>query len=245
MRVTTNAAERSVLHHPAHEMHGQPAGGFADAFDFAGVDAGAHRQSERFQGFGGAGSKAHCSGRPVEDRQDPVPVVAEFLAPEPGEQPPHHRVVSADQLCPGSVADLAQVVCALDEISEHHRRQLTRRPRCPPVAGEELLDLVEDLLVVIRNERICVGSPEFDELGLRQVVCQEARVFDPVMTSFGSAHDQGGNLPSGSTERTSIDVTHRYMVWAGPGGMHSRWRNSTFSPVPNIWKATCPKGVRA
>ena len=71
-----------------------------------------------------------------------------FLAPKAHELPAHERVMARQKLAPGGVAQLRSALGRTDDVREQDRRQHTIRILDALLAGDELLDLIEDRVVV-------------------------------------------------------------------------------------------------
>jgi hypothetical protein len=90
---------------------------------------------------------------------------------------PNLGIVPAEQLLPPLVAELDRSLRGVDDVGEQHSGQdaLDRRQR--PDTGEELLDLVEQGVGVVREEQV-VGALELDKLGPRDAVGEVATHLD-------------------------------------------------------------------
>src|SRR5207253_2135399 len=103
----------------------------------------------------------------------------------------HQRVVALDQLPPAAVAKARGGFRGTDDVGEHHRRQHAIDRRNVALAGEELLDLVDNRVGVARDEEVILAV-ELNEArsadAFRDVASQAER-HDSVAAAV---QDQGG-----------------------------------------------------
>ena len=130
------------------------------ALDLTGVDPGADVEAERRERLPDREPTPDRPGRPVEQREEPVARRVDLLARVAGELTTHRRGVG-DQVGPRRVSELRRALGRADEVGEENRREHAIGEMCRPSAGEELLDLVEDLIRL--DERHVVVALQLDE----------------------------------------------------------------------------------
>ena len=152
------------------DVHSDTAHVVAPPLDLARVEAGAHVQTERLEVLANGERALDRSSRSVERRQEAVANCLHLGAAVAVELATHRRVVTVEQLAPGSVAELAGPLRGVDDVGEEHCRQHAIGGRALAHAGEELLDLVHDVVAPARCVRQRVAAGEHDQAGVGNVV---------------------------------------------------------------------------
>ncbi len=157
-------------------MHGHAADVLADQLALARVRSDANLDSEL---VGGAGDRQRTAQRArggtveggqkaVAHRLDRAPAVAVELGA-------HALIVLGEQIAPGAVAEPGRARGRIDDVGEHDRQQRPGRLDAAAVAGEELLDLLENR-VAVAEEGKRIDPVELDVAGAGDVLGEIARV---------------------------------------------------------------------
>src|SRR5262245_17802008 len=109
------------------------------------VHARAQLQPERFNAGEARLSTPDRAGRPVEGREEAVTCRVALDSAVAGELPPNESVVLLEQVAPGAVTELARPLGRADDVREQDRREQRGRHDRWAIAGDEGLDLVDDL----------------------------------------------------------------------------------------------------
>ena len=205
---------------PAGELDGDPPDVAVDAaqhITLAGVHAGPHGEAEpRRRPDDGAGA-AHGPGGAVEGGQEAGAGGPDLLAAVAGELLAHARPVGLDGPAPARGAEPGRGG-RLHHLhlhgghGEEHPVGLRRRPG----AGEELLDLVEER-VLVADERQVVLARELDVAGAGDVRGQVPAALDRQRPVARPVQASAGTRMLGSTRRVSTAEFIRDRATAAPG----------------------------
>src|SRR5579864_8029772 len=149
----------------------------------AGVEAGAHLDSEPAHALRDRARAADRPRRAVEAREEAVTGRVELLAAEAGELGTDDPVVVGDELFPPAVAELGCLLRRVDDVGEEHRGELSVDLDALPDLGEERLDLGEGALRVAQPREV-VRPRQLDTTGERDPlrdVAAAPRVDEPVV----------------------------------------------------------------
>jgi hypothetical protein len=101
--------------------------------------------------------------RAVERGEEAVPRRAELSASEPAQLTTDEYVVLFEEVTPTTVAEIHGQLCRPDDVGEEDGREHPVERRMRSHAGQELLDLVEDGVLVAEPGQV-VGTGELDDL---------------------------------------------------------------------------------
>ena len=140
------------------------------------MDAGTDVEPERPERVPDLDGTADRAGRPVERGQEPVPGGVELLAREASELAANRRVVLVEEGSPARVPEILHPLGRADEIGEEDGGQHAVGSAHGTRPGEELLDLVEDLVGVDGHE--VVVACELDVARARDLLGDVAPLLD-------------------------------------------------------------------
>src|SRR5688572_13432484 len=138
-------------------VHGDAMRLAAGELDPAGVQPGADLEAERAHGIANMAGTADGSGRPVESGEKSVTCRVDLVPPESFELPADDRVVAAEQLAPGPVAESCGVARRADDVGHRHGGEDTVGRALRPFAGQELLGLVQDRVLVADPRHVVIA----------------------------------------------------------------------------------------
>ncbi len=159
----------------------------------------AHLEADPSEPGANANRTPHGPRRAVEGKET-IAGDVELPAAEPPELPPHRSMVRLDQPGPTPIADLDRPLGGAHEIGEEDGRQHPVGVRPPAHAGEEILDLVDDLVGL--DPRQVVISLQLDEPCARNAVGKVAALLDARIAVARAVQDDRRNADGGQ------DVTH-------------------------------------
>ena len=90
---------------------------------------------------------------------------------------PHGGMVAREQLRPGVIAELADAFRRADDVGEEDRRQHPVCLRRRPGAGDELLDLIDDRILILGPPGV-IGAGKLDQPRARDVGRDVASLLD-------------------------------------------------------------------
>ncbi len=154
---------------------------------------------------------AHRAGRPVERGKESVAGRADLLPAEMRELATHCRVMLLQHVAPGFVAQRCRAVRRTDDVRKKDRGEHPVRFRSRPDAGEERLDLVDDLALVA-DPREVVRSGKLEELCIRDTSRYVSALLDVRVEVAGAVEDERRNADRGQ-DITDVDLR----VHAGEG----------------------------
>ncbi len=98
--------------------------------------------------------------------------------------------MAVQQIAPLAVAELDRPLGRADDVREEDRREHAIDAGSPADAGQELLDLVEDR-VLVSDERKVVDPGKLDEPRAMDPLREVASALDGKRSVAGAVHDQG------------------------------------------------------
>ena len=154
-----------------------------DHLALAGMDAGAHLESDCARAGTDRERRPHRSGRTVEGCQhavaDPLHPPAAVARQLSLDQPP----VLAEQLTPPTVPELGCAVGRSDDVGEEDRREHPVANRGRGTSRDELLDLVDHRVLISRDEQM-VRARKLNLARARDPArdrAREVRTHDPIL----------------------------------------------------------------
>src|SRR5262249_49318454 len=169
-------------------VHGDPTYGAARDLALAGVNACANVEPERLQRVADRARRADRPARTVKRREEPVACRVDLVAAKPHEHAPDRGMVLVEQLSPAPVAELRCAAGRVDDVREEQRRQHAVRVGNRADAGEELLDLVEQL-VDAADPRDVIVAGKLDETCTGDLACNPSALLDVSVAVAGSVED--------------------------------------------------------
>ena len=154
------------------------------------MDTGADQQPERAKHLGQGDGAADGTGRPIEEREEPVASGSHLSSAIAPELIANASMMRMQEIGPGRVTKLCRSGRGSDDIGEQDGRQDPIRLGASSDAGKKLLDLPQDRVGVADPWQMVIAS-QVDEPRVGDVVCQIASgagVDDPVAAPV---EDQG------------------------------------------------------
>src|ERR671918_1014720 len=202
--------------HPSTDVHGDPPHAPVDQLAFPGVQTGPDRKAEPGELVG---DRAGTPDRPcwtVERRQEPVTCRVHLSPPEATERSSHDGVVPLEEIAPPAVAKLGGALRRSNEGGEEHGGQHPIRLRPPSDAGEELLDLVKQS-VLVTDEHQVVMAGQLHERGARDPLSDVAALLHADVPIAGAVKNERGDTDRGEDVPHIDSVLVRASVRAARG----------------------------
>src|SRR3954447_19592301 len=137
----------------------------ADHLAFARVHARPDLEPQPADRLDGCLRAANSAGRPVERREEPVAGGVQLAAPESLELAANGGVMCFEELAPAPVAEFGRALGRTVDVREEHGCQHAVRLIGLPPPGQELADLLEDLVAAIPGPRNVDVARELDVAG--------------------------------------------------------------------------------
>lgn len=126
--------------HPCADVHGNPTDVLAADFTLAGVQPGAHLDTQNLHRIANRHRAADRSLRPIEHREEAITRAVHLTAPKPRKLGPHDGVVRIKERMPVPVAHLRRPPGRVHDVGEKHCGQHPIIGHVGLLAGEELSD---------------------------------------------------------------------------------------------------------
>ena len=140
------------------------------------MKARAHVEADAAHVFDDRARAPDCSRRPVEGGEETIAGSVDLDSSKALEVATDHLVVTLEQIAPAAVAKLTCSIRRTDDIGEQDRGEHSIRGDGLTDAGQELLDLVQDVVTVDEGE--VVLSRELHVTRAFDVAREPARVLD-------------------------------------------------------------------